>query len=264
MACNISRTNTIVAMRLLPPVFLAIILWFEISCHLQKENRSNQDSVVHIKYSFKVEFVSQADATIMPLADSTYISYKGSKLVMRLPIPTFDLIRTGETDSGTVFSEKATPTVTNIDYVLIALPDSGAVYYKSDSLAKIGIKINGDSMFRKRIPIVPNIIDPKVDSLVNVWEANGIQEEVYIVKNKPDDSYPDSVILHFSKHLNHVPFTFSSVLDKSRGMKLYRFRFVTNATFSSTINKRIPQRELVCEIQLINPPTDKFLNDLLK
>lgn len=251
-------------MRLLSPVFLLLLCLFETNCQSQRENAIKQDSVIHIKYSYKAEFLNQTNLTTIPVDGYTYLSYRNEKIVMRIPIPLLPLIQT-KTDSGIVYTDdEQLPIDTNFDYVLITLPDSNALFYKSDSLSKVGIKIKGDSMYRNRIPPLPNIIDPRVDSLVEVREVNGLRDEIYVARNKPDDSYPDSVIISFSKFLNHVPFSFSSTLDSSRRMKLYRIRFITNSMVDRVSKKTIPWRELSFEIKIMNSPADIFLHDLLE
>lgn len=248
-------------MKKISSVGFLILCFFAIYCHSVKPSEQMANSILNLRYYFKSEFVmNPGKFDKITIEDSTFLYFNKQRVVMKLPSPISTLVKI-ETDTGDVYTDSDKDIKRRFKYVYYTKGESVAHLYDVHSRTQF-IKVNSDSVWKTRINFPTNILDKKVDSLVDVRESKGVRIEFYVANSKPDLSYPDSAVISFTDALNGIPFSFSEELDKSRKMKLNSILFIYKPYYDSTLHGIIPRREFKYEIALSEE--DDFANKLLK
>lgn len=73
--------------------------------------------------------------------------------------------------------------------------------------------------------------------------------EKYVPKQKPDFSYPDTVIFYFSSTFRNNDFSISKHLDSTKKRKVMKAALLFYPRYDSTYQVQLPQRHFVFEIQ---------------
>jgi hypothetical protein len=73
--------------------------------------------------------------------------------------------------------------------------------------------------------------------------------ETYLPTSKPDRTYPDTTKLYYNAKFNHLFYSFSKELDSTKGMKLFKFRFIYNADDPKKFSDPWPAKEFFWEMQ---------------
>ncbi|MBB6002845.1 hypothetical protein [Arcicella rosea] len=113
--------------------------------------------------------------------------------------------------------------------------------YNVDSVLKIRAFKGNEKLFE----LVNNFAN---DKRVNTLK-DGVIEETFIIKNKKDRTFPDTLIYSYSKKFNSLRYSFSERIDKEHSGKLFKCRGVFNMQQYSGENITIPKRELLVEIK---------------
>lgn len=142
--------------------------------------------------------------------------------------------------------------------------DTGYMYYaKSDSFGpKRSMKsIDGinNFMFNEGIFALTGRRLVRQDS-----KKPGNLHEIYVIDQKPDNSYSDSSFYDYSKVLNKFDYSFRKELDSIKGMKLHRVRKVWNAIFSGPSHLKIPSREMIFEFNQLDITDKELIMKIIK
>lgn len=116
-------------------------------------------------------------------------------------------------------------------------------------------RLRVDSMLRARFYVEGNMFYNPGNRLVGSGSlSNGGLYEKYIPATKPDETYPDSILLSYDPSLNDLNFSFNTFLDSSHQAKMNKALFVFNPT------AKMPRREFGFRF---NRPNSKDQIDIL-
>jgi hypothetical protein len=97
------------------------------------------------------------------------------------------------------------------------------------------------------------------------YSANSIVlKEIYLIKNKYDESFPDSVYHIYSKDLMDCNFTFSKKSDSLKNSKLCEARYIFNPFLEKGRTIELPKHEYIFGIKKIDAVNKNEIYNLIK
>jgi hypothetical protein len=107
--------------------------------------------------------------------------------------------------------------------------------------------------------------DAKNDSMVVAKKMpDGTIIEKYIPKIKFDESYPDTSFFTFTTELKNTNYSFSTLLEEKRKLKISKVRFLYNCSSHEKLKVEGPERNLVFEIKEIPADNPSQIQEIFK
>ena len=208
-----------------------------------------------------------SDGNLENEIDSAILIYYDNFIMFKSPHANETFINVAD-HTGQLTSHKLIQIEIKYDYFIYKKGDS--IGFKYDSLnAKTGHKLLVDSFLYKKgyleSKLYNNMYNNTTDSLVGSFRAdNDVLIEKFVTKNKYDETYNDTTYLYYSAKLNNVEFAISKQLDSVKRMKLYKSRFIFNATISDKYLFPLPSRELWFKLEEIPTTNEQEITSIIQ
>lgn len=126
------------------------------------------------------------------------------------------------------------------------------IRYKGSFKDTTGVKFDVDSFLVKNafktFPFYSKENDVRI---AKKEDHKGGYVEKYVPKNKPDDSYPDTMIFRYSKQYQDIPFSFSREMEAGRNGKLVEITGIYNPIINSKYRAQQQGRKILFRIKRI-------------
>jgi hypothetical protein len=228
-----------------------------------KEPRNLQTSSKANRFYFTttIEYFKMISKKNDSMSDTTYLTFSEKGTVLSKTV--FDLdAKIFKTDSGFTVVDSGKIKAYLKRYAFRRAGDSLADWYLERDTIHF-VRLNADSLWQKHLNYPPQLVDPSIDSLVKVVETNRERTEYYYSRQRPDETYPDSMIFKYSADLRDIPLTLSKELDIVNGKKLYSVEMVYNKHFDAPTQLQIPRRTIQFQINQLGEEKDPFIKRLL-
>ncbi len=185
-------------------------------------------------YKLTVNYpVVRDSGTLINLKDTVPIFYYGSYVIYQLPYN-----YSQQLDDKLVVAEK------RYHSFIFRENEKYGYLYSDYSDTTRGVRAPVDSILSKR----GYSLELNADSLIltDVLEnkETGTIIEKYVLPGEKTDFTIDSIYYYYNRAYNQYEYSFSKKLDSSRGMKLYKARFLYKDKFSVAYHIILPEREL--------------------
>lgn len=171
------------------------------------------------------------------LKDSMRISYCGNYSLYEFPYHDLSFF------DGNLTDEKI-----KLNPFLFKDGHKSGYFFASDTSSDISI-LSVDSMLSNRISWtkIKSNYDSNLIELSQIKTGNGIVKK-FIPNIYNDETIFDTLFLYFKSPFNYIRFSFSTKLDSTTGMKLYKIRYLYNEKFLTKLKMQVPKRELLIEM----------------
>ncbi len=127
------------------------------------------------------------------------------------------------------------------------------IRYKGARQDTIGITFDVDSFLVKdafkNFPFYSKEADSLVSKIANRNNREVIER--YVPKSRPDDSYPDSMIVRYNSDYQDIPFYFSSELEDGKKSRITEILGIYNPIPNSTYKAQLRGRKMSFQIERI-------------
>jgi len=227
-------------------VFCVVIASFIVfGCMFFKTTLTSSTSSVELY--FHLQIVKLDNGQRLDFMDSLNIYSYGNYLVYKYPTVNIETEPVMNKGNDTIREKEFNRTVS---YLYVVYNKNYKFGYLYDSLKVLKPKrISIDSFQRvKALKIFP-FYSSKLILTSSVKGDGGLVEKMRYGQ-VIDESYPDTCVYYYNKNLPKVvPYTFSSILDSKRDMKLYKVRFVFNPLKKGKYPTNVPKREFYFELR---------------
>lgn len=213
-----------------------------------------------IKLISNIQFVKADDNKLFFVADSLNIYYCDNYVLFQLP--QYYGNSTQDSDKGgDTIALKVKHMETKYGYVIYNKKNKYGYRFESLNVDKPQ-KISVDSFLTikayKGFPFYSEHNDSLITSTRNVIKHTLVEKHIY--KKKNDASYSDSIYYYYKNGFKNIEYSFSTKLDSSRNLKLYKVRFIYNTVPKGNHNLDIPRREFLFEINNNNSRCNDIIN----
>jgi hypothetical protein len=215
-----------------------IILIFSnvfISCCLK-----NDRSVAEYK---KVKLVGNlplvySDGQVSNIIDSIYIVYHNNDILFKMPYT-----YTFENEDTILWQEE------RFNYFVYRDGERFGCYYDSTRNLRTQ-KREVDTVLKYKTFGSKDLYEDSNSILVDAKRnvENYPLVEKYVLKTKPDFSYPDTMLFFYTNSLKDIKFSLSNTLEKLKKRRVTKVRFLYNSQYYTEFPIKFPQREFRFEL----------------
>ncbi|MFD0940399.1 hypothetical protein [Pedobacter boryungensis] len=224
-------------------IFFLFLLSIILACG--STNKSSTLNAVAIRWS--IPLVNPADGSLQKMADSCYLYYLDSLVLIRVPYAhteySYGKINDTKTNRDTTSVIKKETKFKN--YIFKKDNPFGLQF---ETITSISFqRFNVDSLLKAKTFKGVRFYNEVNDTLVeSIKISDEILLEKYIPKTKIDESYSDSTYLYLNSDLNGINYTLSKQIDSLKKKKLYQVKYIYNEIPNGISGHvTLPKREFI-------------------